>query len=108
MRESPSLEIVAALQKAGAFIRAYDPEGMEEAKSMLTDVEWCSDAYTAMEDADAVSIITEWNQVRAIDHERIRLRLKSPVMIDFRNIYQPDEMAAAGFVYESIGRNSLA
>ena len=107
MRDSPSLDIISGLQKAGAMIRAYDPEGMEEAKSMLPGVKWCSDAYDAMDGADAVSIITEWNQFRALDLERVKSLLKSPVMIDLRNIYKPDDMAVAGFRYTSIGRTDL-
>jgi len=104
MRDSPSLDIIAGLQAAGATIRAYDPEGMEEASKMMDGVAWCQDAYDAMTDADAVAIITEWNQFRALDLKRIKQALKSPVMVDLRNIYNPDEMARAGFHYSSIGR----
>lgn len=104
MRDSPSLNIVADLQKAGARIRAYDPKGMEEARTMMPGVIWCEDVYDAMDGADAVSIITEWNQFRALDLERAKSLLKAPVMIDLRNIYNPEDMAAAGFVYASIGR----
>ena len=104
MRDSPSLDIVAGLQEAGASIRAYDPEGMKEASEMMNDVEWCEDAYDAMDSADAVAIITEWNQFRALDLERAKALLKAPVMFDLRNIYDPDEMAEAGFRYVSIGR----
>ena len=104
MRDSPSLDIVAGLQDAGAAIRAYDPEGMEEAKTMMTDITWCADAYETMSGADAVSIITEWNQFRALDLERAKRLLKAPVMIDLRNIYDPEEMVLAGFIYVSVGR----
>ena len=104
MRDSPSLDIVASLQAAGAIIRAYDPEGMEEAETMMTDVTWCSDAYETMRAADAVSIITEWNQFRALDLERAKSLLKAPVIIDLRNIYDPEDMASAGFTYVSVGR----
>ena len=104
MRDSPSLDIVAGLQDAGAIIRAYDPEGMEEAEAMMTNVTWCADAYETMWGADAVSIITEWNQFRALDLERAKGLLKAPVMIDLRNIYDPEEMALAGFTYVSVGR----
>jgi UDPglucose 6-dehydrogenase len=104
MRDSPSLDIIAGLQAAGVTIRAYDPEGMEEASKMMDGVAWCQDAYDAMTDADAVAIITEWNQFRALDLKRIKQALKSPVMVDLRNIYNPDEMARAGFHYSSIGR----
>ncbi|MDD3288218.1 MAG: UDP-glucose/GDP-mannose dehydrogenase family protein [Alphaproteobacteria bacterium] len=104
MRDSVSLDIVPALQKAGAIVRAYDPEGMDEAKKLLTDVVWCKDAYDAMQDADAVAILTEWNEFRALDIAKVLKTLRKPVMLDLRNIYRPDEMRAAGFVYSSIGR----
>ena len=108
MRDSPSIDIINGLLKEGAIIRAYDPEGMEEAKSIFPNIIWCEDAYDAMREADAVSIITEWNQFRALDLERVKLLLKSPIMIDLRNIYNADEMAAAGFTYVSIGRSKSA
>ena len=104
MRESPSLDIVPMLQKAGARIRAYDPRGMAEARPLLPDVTWCDDAYDAVLDADAVAILTEWNQFRNLDLDRVKALLKSPVFIDFRNIYNPRDMADAGFTYTSIGR----
>jgi UDPglucose 6-dehydrogenase len=104
MRESPSLDIVPALQAAGATVRAYDPAGMKEAKALLEDVVWCDDAYKAMTDADALVIVTEWNAFRALDLKRIKALLRTPVMIDLRNIYKPHEMIEAGFQYTSIGR----
>jgi len=104
MRDSPSLEIVPALEAAGARIRAYDPEGMGEAKKLLTGITYCSDAYEAMTDADCVAIITEWNQFRALDLERAKSVLRQPVMVDLRNVYDPRQMADAGFTYTSIGR----
>ncbi len=104
MRDAPSLDIVPALQAAGAVVRAFDPEGMDEAKKLLDGVEWCDDSYQTMEGADAVIIITEWNQFRLLDLKRIKSLLKEPVMVDLRNIYNSGEMAAAGFRYYSIGR----
>jgi UDPglucose 6-dehydrogenase len=104
MRDAPSLEIVPMLQAAGAAVRAFDPEGMEEAKKLMNGVDWCGDAYQTMEGADAVVIITEWNQFRSLDLKRVKSLLKQPVMVDLRNIYQSDEMAAARFRYYSIGR----
>jgi UDPglucose 6-dehydrogenase len=104
MRDSPSLDIVPALVKAGATVAAYDPEGMEEAKKLLDGLEYCNDAYATMEGADAVVIVTEWNQFRALDLDRVKSLLKSPVMVDLRNVYKPSEMADAGFTYTSIGR----
>ncbi len=107
MRESASLTIVPALQRAGAAIRAFDPEGMEEAKELLDGVAFCAGAYDAMEGADAVVIITEWNEFRALDLKRVRALLRSPTVIDLRNIYKPADMAEAGFYYFSIGRRSV-
>ena len=106
MRESASLEVVPALLRAGAAVRAFDPEGMAEAKRLLPGVVWCESAYSAMEGADALAILTEWNEFRALDLKRMRALLKSPVVVDFRNIYRPEEMAAAGFRYSSLGRPS--
>ncbi|HYM31551.1 MAG TPA: UDP-glucose/GDP-mannose dehydrogenase family protein [Candidatus Cybelea sp.] len=104
MRESPSLDIVPALQAAGAKVRAYDPEGMSEARQLLPGVNWCKDAYEAAQGADALVIITEWNQFRALNLDRLKSILKRPLMIDLRNIYKPQEMAAAGFDYHCVGR----
>ena len=104
MREAPSLEIIPALQAAGASVRAYDPEGIEEARKLLADVVWCDNAYQTMEGADALVIVTEWNEFRALDLERVRELLASPVLVDLRNIYNASEMQDAGFDYHSIGR----
>lgn len=107
MRESPSLDIVPALQAAGAHVRAYDPEGMREARGMLKDVEWCDNAYDTMPDADVLVIITEWNEFRALDLERVRNLMKAPLMVDLRNIYEPEDMKSRGFDYHSIGRPNV-
>ncbi len=107
MRESPSLVIIPALQKAGASIRAFDPEGMEESKRLLTGIEYSINAYDAMEGADAVVILTEWNEFRALDKERIKQKLRRPLLIDLRNIYTLEEMAAADIEYHSIGRKPI-
>ena len=104
MRDAPSLEIVPALLEAGAKVRAYDPQGMDEAKKLLNGIEYADNAYDAMTGADALVIVTEWNAFRALDLTRVKSLLKSPVMIDLRNIYNPDEMIAAGFIYTSVGR----
>ena len=104
MREAPSLNIIAGLKKGGASVRVFDPEGMDEAKTMLDGVDWCSDSYDAVTGVDAVAIVTEWNEFRALDLERIKSLMKSPVMVDLRNIYDPADMAAAGFRYTCIGR----
>ena len=108
MRDAPSLDIVPALIEAGAVVRAYDPEGVDEAKKLLDGVAWCEGAYEAMEGADALVIITEWNAFRALDLARVKELMKAPVMIDLRNIYDPLEMAAAGFDYAGIGRPLVA
>jgi UDPglucose 6-dehydrogenase len=104
MRESPSLDIVPALQQAGATVRAADPEGRKEGEALLPGVVWCANAYEAMAGADAVAILTEWNAFRALDLDRARTLMNAPVMIDLRNIYSLDEMRAAGFHYVSVGR----
>jgi UDPglucose 6-dehydrogenase len=104
MRDSPSLEIVPSLRAAGARVRAFDPVGVEEAKKLLDGIEWCENAYDAATGADAVAIITEWNEFRALDFTRLMKLMKSPVIVDFRNIYNPDEMAEAGFRYTCVGR----
>jgi len=105
MRESPSLAIIPALQAAGAIVRAFDPEGTNEARKLLNGVQFCANAYEAMEGAHALVIITEWNEFRALDLGRVRGLLKSPTVIDLRNIYKPADMAEAGFFYVSIGRD---
>jgi UDPglucose 6-dehydrogenase len=104
MRDSPSLDIIPAMQKAGARIRAFDPEGMVEAKAMLGGVDWCEETYATMEGADVLVIITEWNAFRGLDFERVKSLLNKPVLVDLRNIYNPDEMAAAGIDYHCLGR----
>ena len=108
MREAPSLKIVPALQAAGAHIRAYDPAGMAEAKKLLSNIHWCESAYDTLEDVDALVIVTEWNAFRALDLERMKELMKTPVMVDLRNIYNPAEMVAAGFRYTSVGRPIMA
>ncbi len=108
VRDSPSLVIVPALQAEGATIRAHDPAGMETAAAELPDVVWCEDAYGAMEGADAVVILTEWNVFRALNLERARSLLRRPLVVDLRNIYEPDEMIAAGFSYTGIGRPAVS
>jgi UDPglucose 6-dehydrogenase len=108
MRDSPSLDIIPALLAAGAKVRAHDPEGMDEARKMLPGVEFCEDAYDALDDADALAIITEWNAYRALDLPRVKSLLKAPVLVDMRNIYDPGTMGEMGFTYISIGRPAVA
>jgi len=104
MRDSPSLGILPALQKAGAIIRAFDPEGIAEAKKLMPDLTYCRDAYDCMTGADALVLITEWNEFRALDLARAKSLLRQPILIDLRNVYNPAEMAEAGFRYSSVGR----
>jgi UDPglucose 6-dehydrogenase len=104
MREAPSLALIPALQRAGALIRAYDPEGMAQAAAVLPGVQFAANAYDCVEGADALAILTEWDAFRALNLGRIKAALKTPVVVDLRNIYRPDDMAARGFAYTSIGR----
>jgi UDPglucose 6-dehydrogenase len=104
MREAPSLSIIAALQDGGATVRAYDPEGMEQARRMLEGVEYAEDPYACAEDADALVIVTEWDAFRALDLDRIKGAMRQPVLVDLRNIYRPADLAEAGFTYVSVGR----
>jgi UDPglucose 6-dehydrogenase len=106
MREAPSIEIIRRLQLAGSHIRAFDPASMSEASKQLSDVTFCDGPYHAAEGADALVIITEWDQFRALDLDRVKATMRTPVVIDLRNIYQPSEMARRGFSYTSIGRPS--
>ena len=104
MRDSPSLALIPALQDAGASVRAHDPQGMPHAGALLSDVKFCDDPYQAADGADALVIVTEWDAYRALDLDRIRQSMKTPIIVDLRNIYRPDEMSAKGFRYSSVGR----
>jgi len=104
MRDAPSLDILPALQAMGAKVQAFDPEGAKEAAHMLEGVEFKTGAYEAAEGADALVILTEWDQFRALDLDRVKLLLKAPVVVDLRNVYKPAEMERHGFTYASIGR----
>jgi UDPglucose 6-dehydrogenase len=104
MRDSVSLDVIPLLQAKGAKIQAYDPAGMKEAAALLKDVQWCHDPYAAMQGADALVILTEWNEFRALDIKQMKAALKSPILVDLRNIYRSEDMRAAGFNYVSVGR----
>jgi len=104
MRDAPALAIVQSLLDAGAVVRAYDPEGMEAARPMLPGVVFAEDTYDAAAGADAVVIVTEWDIFRALDLKRLARAMAQPVLVDLRNIYSADMVAAAGFAYSSIGR----
>ncbi len=104
MRDAPSLDIIPALQAAGARVKAYDPESMHEAGKMLSDVDFCDGPYHAVDGADAMVLITEWDQFRALDFDRLKKLLKTPTVVDLRNVYQPSDMKRRGFNYVSVGR----
>ncbi|HYD44306.1 MAG TPA: UDP binding domain-containing protein, partial [Phenylobacterium sp.] len=104
MRDAPSLDIVPALQAKGAIVQAFDPEGTGEARQLLREVDFKDGPYEVAENADAVVILTEWDQFRALDLDRIKLVMRAPRIIDLRNIYKPADMRARGFEYASVGR----
>ena len=107
MREAPSVPLVTALQDFGARVRAYDPVGVEQARGVLTDVTFCDGPYACADGADAVVIVTEWEQFRALDLDRLKAVMASPVVVDLRNIYRAEEMVGRGFIYESVGRSAI-
>ena len=104
MRDAPAISIVQALRDAGANIRAYDPEGMAAAAPLLGEIAYTDSAYAAAEDASAIVIVTEWDAFRALDFARLKAVMAVPVLVDLRNIYRADDLAAAGFIYRSVGR----
>jgi len=104
MRESPAIDIVHTLIARGATVRAFDPVAMDEAKHFLNGIEYASDEYDAIDGADALVIITEWNQFRALDMEKVKRLLKEPKIADLRNIYEPADMRELGFEYVGVGR----
>jgi UDPglucose 6-dehydrogenase len=104
MREAPSIPLITALQDMGARVRVYDPMGMEQAKQVLAHVTYCDGPYDCVENADAAVIVTEWEQLRALDLERMRRLMACPVMVDLRNIYRPQDVEKQGFAYACIGR----
>ncbi len=104
MREAPSLEIIPRLQRAGAAVRAHDPQGMAAARKLLADVTWCATPYGAVEGAHALVLVTEWNAYRLLDLDRVRGLMATPLLVDLRNVYPPGEVEAAGIRYHGIGR----
>ena len=105
IREAPSVKIIDDLVKAGAKVRAYDPAAMESARRLLTDVQYCDDEYDAARGSDALVVVTEWNQFRRLDMDRLKQVMREPNIIDLRNLYEPDTMRSAGFNYLAMGRN---
>jgi UDPglucose 6-dehydrogenase len=104
MRDSASLDIIPALQRKGATVRAFDPEGQHEAEKLLREVTYAGDAYDAIAGADVMVILTEWNEFRSLDWARVKQQMQGRIVVDLRNIYQPEHIAAEGFAYHSIGR----
>src|SRR6516165_8166098 len=106
VREAPSIPLITALQDMGAKVRVYDPAGMEQARQVLADVTYCRGPYDCVEEADAAVIVTEWEQFRALDMQRLRDLMACPVVVDLRNIYRPEDMKKHRFAYTSVGRAS--
>jgi len=104
MRESPAIEIIKSIISKGGTVKAFDPVAMEEAKHFIDGIEYATDEYDAIEGADALVIITEWNQFRALDMERVKSLLNAPKVADLRNVYEPDDMRELGFEYIGVGR----
>ena len=104
MRDAPSIAIVQALEDAGAKVRGYDPEGMEQARPLMPNVALFDDPYAAADGADAVVLVTEWDVLRALDLERIAAGMREPVLVDLRNIYPPEEAEEAGLRWYGVGR----
>jgi len=104
LRDSPAINVFEAMKARGAAVVAYDPAGMENAKTMLTGIEFATDAYSCLTGADALVIATEWNEFRSLNLDRVKSLLKEPVVIDLRNVYEPDRMKALGFRYTGVGR----
>ena len=104
MREAPSIPLVTGLLDMGAKVRAHDPVGMEQARKELPDIDYCDDPYACARGADAMVVVTEWAQYRALDLGRLKREMAQPVVVDLRNIYRPEDMTAHGFIYESVGR----
>ncbi|HMB10764.1 UDP-glucose dehydrogenase family protein, partial [Saliniramus sp.] len=104
MRDSPAIAIIQTLQDMGARVTAHDPEGIEQARQVLDDVTYADDPYSCTEGADALVIVTEWDAFRALDLGRMKALMKAPVLVDLRNIYRADDVAALGFSYTSVGR----
>jgi UDPglucose 6-dehydrogenase len=104
MRDAPSLVLIPMLLSRGAIVRAYDPQGQENAQEMLEGVEWCEGALEASKGADAALILTEWNEFRGLDLKALKNNMKGDALIDLRNVYSPESVKNAGFEYTSIGR----
>jgi UDPglucose 6-dehydrogenase len=107
MREAPSLDIIPVIQAAGAKVKVHDPVAMTVAHKLLPDVEWCASPYDAAEGADVVALLTEWNAYRALDLKRLAGSMRSKVLFDARNVYQPADLAGTGLVCHGVGRQRV-
>ena len=106
IRDAPALEVIPALQAVGAKISVFDPAAMEHGRKVFTNVQWCEDMYSAAKNADAIVVLTEWNDFRGVDFVKLKNAVRGAVIFDFRNLYQPDDVVKAGFSYHSLGRAS--
>src|SRR5690606_16623464 len=104
IRESPALAIARHLLEQGAHVKAYDPEAMENSRRAVPEIEMCPDAYKVAENADALVVVTPWNEFKQLDMVRVRDSMKQPILVDGRNIYEPDTMKSLGFIYRGVGR----
>ena len=104
MREAPSISLITALQDMGAKVRAFDPAGMEQARMLLREVTYCDGPYSCVDNADGAVIVTEWEQFRALDLNRMKQQMACPILVDLRNVYASEDMAEHGFLYVGIGR----
>ena len=104
IRDAAALEVIPALQALGASISVFDPAAMDQGRKIFSNVDWCEDMYSAAKDADAVVILTEWNEFRGVDFAKLKNAVRGPIIFDFRNLYQPDDVVKAGFSYHSLGR----
>jgi UDPglucose 6-dehydrogenase len=104
IRQSPSIDIIKLLLKEGARIRCFDPLAMENSRRILPDLIYCQDEYETARDSDTLVIATEWNQFRNLDLSKIKKLLKSPILLDLRNLYEPAKAKSLGFIYKGVGR----
>ncbi|HBR27258.1 MAG TPA: UDP-glucose 6-dehydrogenase, partial [Rhizobiales bacterium] len=104
VREAPSLTLIPMLQEQGAKVRGYDPHARENAEALLPGVVWCTSALEAAKQADVTVVVTEWNELRALDLDRLKASMRGNVLVDLRNVYLPAQARAAGFTYAGIGR----
>ncbi|MBA7542794.1 UDP-glucose 6-dehydrogenase [subsurface metagenome] len=105
VRKSPAVDIINLLLKEGAHIRCFDPLAMDNSRKILSNLTYCQDEYDTAQNSHALVILTEWNQFRNIDLSKIKELLKTPVLIDLRNLYEPEKVKSLGFTYEGVGRN---